>query len=116
MKIIITGDRDFNNYDLLETKCDNILKNIKERITIVSGTLDGADRIGETYASNKGHLIEYIPPNRYLYGIKANMVRNKDMVALADSAIVFTNLEKNGVVHIVDLIKEKGIPHRIINY
>lgn len=45
-KVIIAGGRDFNNYPLLQEKCDAILKDIKEDITVVSGTARGADLLG----------------------------------------------------------------------
>lgn len=71
MKVIIAGSRTFNDYELLRTKMDVILKNVKEPIEILSGgqrTYDwgtgeffGADYLGERYAGEKGYKLSVHP-------------------------------------------------------
>jgi hypothetical protein len=46
MNVISAGGRDFNDYSLLKEKCDFFLQNHIE-IEIVSGTANGADKLGE---------------------------------------------------------------------
>lgn len=72
LRLIITGSRDFNDYELLEKEVDNYLLSVLEKldvnmynqylltvltgeifslpIEIVSGGARGADRLGEQYA------------------------------------------------------------------
>ena len=67
MRVIIAGSRNFNDYEILKKKLNAILKNQKD-VTIISGTANGADKMGEWYA-NENHLkLEQYPAmsNRYL--------------------------------------------------
>lgn len=47
-RIIIAGGRMFTDYELLEQKVDEILRNIDEPV-IISGGARGADTLGEKY-------------------------------------------------------------------
>ena len=52
-KVIIAGGRDFNDFDMLKSSVDKLLKNVdksKNDIIIVSGKAKGADSLGEKYA------------------------------------------------------------------
>ena len=49
-KVIIAGGRDFNDFDMLKSSVDKLLKNVdksKNDIIIVSGKAKGADSLGE---------------------------------------------------------------------
>lgn len=116
-KVIIAGGRDFNNYNLLKSKCDNILANkIEEGYTIivVSGTAKGADTLGERYAKERGYHIQRFPANWDL-GKKAGYIRNKEMAQNGDALIAFWN-GSNGTKHMIDLAKKHSLPTRVINY
>ena len=66
-RCIIAGGREFNDYPLLEQKCNHILSrylyNVVEgyntKIEIVSGMADGADKLGGVYAAH--NRIKVIP-------------------------------------------------------
>lgn len=60
-KVIIAGSRSFNNYELLKQKCDSILSKIDAEIWIISGTAQGADRLGEKYAQERGYYLLEVP-------------------------------------------------------
>lgn len=51
-KVIIAGGRDFSNYELLQEKCDHLLRNklLTHNVEIVSGCARGADALGIKYA------------------------------------------------------------------
>jgi predicted Rossmann fold nucleotide-binding protein DprA/Smf involved in DNA uptake len=51
MKVIIAGSRNFNDYNLLKSSCDNLLTQFTN-IEIVSGTARGADKLGESLTFN----------------------------------------------------------------
>ena len=59
-KVIIAGSREFSDFQLLYSQCEEILKD-KTEIEIVSGTAKGADKLGEHYASLKGHSVARFP-------------------------------------------------------
>ena len=116
MKVIIAGSRDFNNYELLRNKCNRILSNVKEDITIVSGKARGADSLGEKYAKEKGYKIEEYAANWDNYGKAAGYIRNEQMAKNADYLIAFWDGESRGTKHMIDLATDNNLHVRIIKY
>ena len=134
-KVIVAGSRDFNNYNLLKLRLDNILKeksqNSKLDIEIVSGTAKGADSLGEDYAREKGYSIKPFPAdwtdmtppclvrkrfNGDLYNALAGNKRNKLMGDYADALVAFWDGKSTGTKDMIDIANSKGIPVRIIRY
>lgn len=55
MRVIIAGGRDFNDYELLKTEVNSLIRE-ESHVIIVSGQARGADRLGERYAEEQGLL------------------------------------------------------------
>lgn len=113
-KVIICGSRDFDNYELLKTKCDNILKNKKESgedIIIVSGCARGADSLGEEYAKENGYEVLKFPANWNKYGKKAGYLRNEQMAEEANACIAFLRSDKEckGTKNMISLARKKKL-------
>jgi hypothetical protein len=102
MKIIIAGSRTYNDYELLKRVCDETLSLITE---IVSGTANGADKLGERYAKEKGYPIKQFPADWNKYGKSAGYIRNKQMAEYADALIAFWDGKSKGTKHMIDLAK-----------
>lgn len=118
-KVVIAGGRNFNNYDLLKAKCDELLsKKVKEgkKIVIVSGKAKGADSLGERYAQEKGYDVAEFPADWDTYDKRAGYMRNKQMAEYGDACICFWDGISKGSKHMIDLSKKQGIPVRIVNY
>lgn len=75
MKVIIAGGRNFNDYEKLCQFCDKALSKQTE-IEIVSGTANGADKLGEKYANDNGYPIKQFPADWDKYGKSAGYKRN----------------------------------------
>ena len=75
MKVIIAGGRDFTDYQKLKKICDYILQN-QNNIEIISGTANGADKLGVRYAKEKGYSLKQFPANWNRYGKAAGPKRN----------------------------------------
>lgn len=101
MKIIIAGGRDFDDYDLLCRKADKILSQQQE-VEIVSGGAEGADKLGELYAEERGYPVKRFIPDWSGLGKKAGYVRNEDMAIYADALIAFWNKTSKGTRHMID--------------
>lgn len=118
-KVIIAGSKTWTDYELLRDKCDSILSSVKEEIWIVSGTAEGADRLGERYAQERGYYLLECPADwsnikgkpksqigtRYngdMYWKLAGLERNERMAKEADALIAF-NLGSSGTE---DMIKK----------
>jgi len=115
MKIIIAGSRNFNDYNLLKTSCDNLLTQFTN-IEIVSGTARGADKLGERYAREKGYDIKQFPANWDKHGKSAGYIRNDEMAQYADMLIAFWDGASKGTKHMIDLANKRGIKVEIVNY
>ena len=117
-KVIIAGSRDFNNYDLLVSKCDYFLseKQKTHDIVIISGTARGADKLGERYAKEYGYEIDAHPADWDKYGKSAGYKRNQEMAEVADAVICFWDGNSKGTKHMVDIAKEKNLMCKVIRY
>lgn len=118
-KVIIAGGRDFRNYNGLKNYCDEILKNMVEQgyeIKIISGTANGADKLGERYANERGYEILQFPADWNTFGKRAGYIRNKQMAENADACICFWDGASRGTKLMIQIAKEKQLPLRVIPY
>lgn len=115
-KVIIAGGRDFNDYNLLKSKCDFYLSKINEEIEIVCGGAKGADSLGERYAKEKGLSIRYFCADWDLYGKSAGYRRNVEMGNYADALIAFWDGKSKGTKHMIDYALMKKINVRVVKY
>ena len=113
MKVIIAGGRKFNDYDLLCQNCDKALS-LQTEIEIVSGTANGADKLGEKYANEKGYKIKKFPADWDKYGKSAGYKRNEEMAKYADSLIAFWDGKSKGTKHMIDLAKRYSLNVKVV--
>lgn len=113
MKVAIVGSRDIGDLTL-----EKMLSEIpKEATAIVSGGAFGVDSMARDASKILGlPLIEFFP-NYPLFGRKAPLVRNSQIVNEADMVIAFWDYKSNGTrdALIKALKKEKKIKIVIIN-
>ena len=130
-KVIIAGGRDFDDYELLRDKCRKLLTN-KERVVIVSGTANGADKLGEVFAINHLYDVERYPADwdnlnvtpcvikhtktGKPYNAVAGHNRNKLMSENADALICFWDGRSKGTKNMIDLANRVGLLMRVIRY
>jgi len=114
-KVIIAGGRDFDDYDLVKSKLDNLLVN-RDPVEIVSGTARGADKLGERYAYKTNLPVARFPANWQLYGKSAGYKRNAQMADYADALVAFWDGKSRGTKHMIDLAKSAGLQVRVVNY
>lgn len=117
-KVIIAGSRSFNNYDLLN---ERVLALLKEKVNnsniiIISGTANGADKLGEKFAEEHNFGLIKKPADWDKHGKSAGYKRNKEMADIADACVVFWDGESPGSKHMIDIAKDKNIPVRVIRY
>lgn len=115
MKIIIAGSRSFNDYQKLCQICDRELYG-KLSVEIVSGTANGADKLGEKYARVKGYSVKRFPADWITYGKSAGYKRNAQMAEYADALIAFWEGKSRGTKHMIDLAKRAKLSIRIIQF
>jgi hypothetical protein len=115
MKVVIAGGRTFDNYDLLKTKCNEILKDYND-IEIVSGTAKGADRLGEMYSKEMGFGLKLFPADWGKYGKSAGMRRNEQMADYSDMLIAFWDGSSKGTKHMIDYSNKKKLNVFVVRY
>lgn len=115
---IVAGGRYFNDYELLCRKLDFYLSNKAKNynIVIVSGTANGADKLGEKYAFNHNYKVLKFPANWSKYGNAAGPIRNRQMADIANACIVFWNGKSKGSKNMIETAKNKNLPTKIIYY
>lgn len=115
MKYIIAGGRDFNNRNILY-KILNENRYSKNITEIVSGCARGADFLGIEWADVYGLRITRFPAEWDKYGKSAGFIRNAEMGAYADAAIIFWDGESKGTKHMIQTMKKLGKPYSVFNY
>lgn len=115
-RVIIAGSRTFNNYQLLRDSC-NFLLSEKQRthtVVIISGTAQGADRLGERYALERGFQLRRFPADWDRNGKAAGPIRNTKMADNADALIAFWDGMSKGTAHMIETARKKGLLVRVI--
>ena len=136
--VIIAGGRTFDDYDLLAEFCDNYLSNKinTHNIEIVSGTANGADKLGEQYADdlelvyatktcgtfedlNGNHAdasIKRFPADWNKHGKSAGYKRNQEMGNYADALIAFWDGASRGTHHMINIMQQLNKPVTVCYY
>lgn len=112
-KWIVAGSRTFQNYPLLCAELDKIKNEIGE---IVCGEARGADTLGLTYAYDNDIKIKGFPADWERYGKSAGFIRNDEMAAYADKAIIFWDGKSVGSKDMIDKMEKLGKEVRVIYY
>ena len=113
-RVIIAGSRDFDDYSLIKTKMDSLLRNKDDDVCVVCGEARGADTLGRRYAEERGYQIMSFPANWSEHGKQAGYLRNIEMAENADALVAFWNGESHGTKHMIDTAKRYGLQIRII--
>jgi hypothetical protein len=114
-RIIIAGGREFDDFRTLSKVCMFMLQN-KQNVEVVSGTANGADKLGEQFARFMGYPIKQFPASWDEFGKAAGYIRNKEMAEYADALIAFWDGESKGTKHMIDLATQRNLKVKIHIY
>lgn len=116
--VIVAGSRGFVKYVLLRDKLDHMLSNISKThdIVIVSGTAEGADKLGEQYARERGYEVKQFPADWDKYGKSAGYKRNEQMAEIATACVCFWDGVSRGTMHMINIAKEKKLKLLVVEY
>lgn len=119
-KIIVAGGRDFENYEFLSSKLDELFEKFpdfkKQQITIISGMARVSVPLAIRYADERNLTKVLFPANWEKYPRIAGFLRNEDMLSIATHLIAFWNGKSSGTKHMIEIAKKKGIPVWIFDY
>ena len=101
MKLLIVGSRSITDFDL----SPYISKDVD---TIISGGANGIDTLAEEYA-DVNRLSKYILRPQYnLYGRAAPLMRNEQMVDMADAVLVIWDSHSKGTQYTIKYAKKQN--------
>lgn len=115
IKLIVAGTRTFKDYGLLKVELDKI-RAAGYEFEIVSGTAQGADKLGEQYAIEHNLPIKRFPANWEKYGKSAGYKRNAEMAEYGNCCMVFWDGKSPGSSHMIDIAKSKGLLVKVVRY
>lgn len=117
-RIVIAGNRGFEDYSLLEEKLDEILEAELEPVELVSGHAKGADLLAERYAEENDVPIHVIKPVWKTYGRAAGPIRNRQMLDYAREAtplvVAFWDGKSKGTKNTIDTASSLKIPVKVV--
>ncbi len=125
VRIIIAGSRTFNDYKLLKESIYNIFKDKhikKNNVRIISGTANGADKLGERYAQEFNLKLTKMSARWNEFGKSAGYIRNEQMAkySIEDDSIgvlvAFWDGISKGTKHMIDLANKHGLEVHIVNF
>lgn len=115
MKILICGSRSAANYEGLKMAVRYQIQESTEKVEIISGGANGADKMAERLAKDLDLKITVVRPNWCMYGKSAGMIRNGIMIDMEpDLVIACWDKKSAGTRNTVSRAKEKNIPTVII--
>ena len=115
IKVINAGSRTFTNYEYLKVRLDwFFMLRAKDDITIISGCANGADRLGERYATENGIGLIRKPANWNEHHNAAGPIRNEEMAKIATHCIVFWDGISKGTKNMIDNANKYKLDLRII--
>ncbi len=123
IRIIVAGSRTFYDFELLCNSLDLLIAEYPHlKPVIISGSANGADKLGEAYAQMCGLELVRMPALWDRYGKSAGYIRNQEMLdyACEDGAmpylIAFWDGNSKGTKHMISIAAKAGIAKRVVKY
>lgn len=116
--VIVAGGRDFQDYNLMKEKLDELFLNVRKRrnIVIVSGKARGADSLGERYARENDFKVIEFPADWKQYGNGAGPRRNVEMAKVSHALVAFHDGSSRGTAHMIATATKMNLKVRVIHY
>lgn len=106
MRTIIAGSRGITSPHIV----DSAARASGIDVTVVlSGTANGADKLGEAWAEANGIPVERYPADWNKHGKSAGYKRNELMATKADALIAIWDGESKGTKHMMDIATRAGL-------
>jgi hypothetical protein len=121
-KVIVAGSRTFGNFTLLEKE---LMAYFKEHnlhradVEIISGTANGADKLGEKFAEKYGLKLTRFPADWDKYGKSAGYIRNEEMAKYASEdgvLFAFWNTNSPGTKHMIDIARKNHLSINVVSF
>lgn len=96
---------------------EKTLLEYEERVTeVVTGGAKGADSLGERWAKDRNIPCRVFLPDWKVYGRKAGLLRNLDIIKNCDVVVAFWDGKSKGTQHSLKEAGKLGIPTVTVLY
>jgi len=114
MRILVCGDRNFTDYELL---CDVLQDYNSDKTVIIEGGASGADSLARQWAIERYIDFKEYPADWEKYGKAAGPIRNKQMLDEGKPELVITFLAKDskGTKNMIEQATKANVPVKMIN-
>lgn len=112
MRLLVCGDRNWTDYELLQTVLDDFADVHDWKLTLIHGAARGADSMADRWAEDCGFPIERYPADWDHHGKRAGPIRNAVMLATGvDVVIAFHDdlVNSRGTKHMVTIARRAGV-------
>lgn len=108
--VLVCGSRSWKNPAPIKSR----LKELPEGTTVIHGGAAGADRMAGEIAHALGLKVRAVLPKYYLYGKRAPLERNTEMLLMAPSLVIaFWDNKSTGTKDTLTKAEKMGIPIEI---
>ena len=116
--LIIAGGRDFNNEALMRERLMAMeeLGLFANGVELICGMAKGADDLGRKVFQQGGLVVHKYIPDWDRLGKRAGFVRNAQMGADADMALIFWDGQSKGTKHMINYMEKLGKPVYLVGY
>lgn len=117
-RIIIAGSGSFTDAEHMRVRLENIIGTIDNTISFVSGTAQGADRLGEEFAKQYKGAFELVrfPAAWKRFKKPAGILRNAAMSWYSTHAVVFWNGQSPGSKNMAETATRDGLKVRVCHF
>ena len=114
-RVLVCGSHDFNDYNLLATKLDEVRDRLGDvSMRVISGAARGADSLAAKWAQQRGVPCDEYPADWDRHGKSAGYRRNEQMLTEGDPHLVvaFPQGESRGTRQMMDIASKAAWPSR----
>ena len=110
-KVVIAGSKGFNDYALLEAYIDKKLSRVaqEDTIEIVTSYSKSTVDLSVRYAQERGYRHRHFQPDPAQYKAQACFQANQELLAYADSVIVFWDGREGAAGALIKKAREAGV-------
>lgn len=118
--VLVSGKRDFFEYEKFKTAMDIFLRDIDDEITIVEGGAKGTDALAEIYALENEYDLKVFAADWKKNGRAAGPIRNSEMVSFVagqekSEGFFFWDYESKGTRDCLRKAEKHGIKCTVVN-
>jgi hypothetical protein len=116
MILIISGSRDFDDYDLMCQKLKQLEDGLEVVTEVVCGGAKGADSLGKQWADEHDVPVKMMLAQWSKNGKAAGPIRNREMAEYAEALMAFWDGDSPGTKNMINTMRELKKPIHVVTF